>query len=86
VPAQSEPWNFALTGGVLHREYDEPDPAVNSLEAEEDEEAYVLGTLSVPIRDGWSLVTQGGYRDVESNYDTRTFDNAHGSVAVLKRF
>ena len=80
------PWTLALTGGYLHRDYDAPDPLINSLESEEDDELFVVGTLTLPVRDGWGVQAQGGYRDVASNYDTRAFDNLHGSVALMKRF
>lgn len=79
------PWSFALTFGYQHREYDEPDLLFSS-EPERDDEAFVLGTLAMPIDDGWSLQAQGGYRVLASNYDMRDFDNVSASLAVLKEF
>jgi tetratricopeptide (TPR) repeat protein len=86
VPQQDEAWVLALTGGYLYRDFDEPDPAINALEAEVDEEAFVQGTLTVPIDDGWALQASGGYRNIDSNYDTRKFDNINASLGALKQF
>jgi tetratricopeptide (TPR) repeat protein len=86
VPKQDDSWILAVVGGYVYREFDEPDPAINALAEEVDEEAFVQGTLTVPIDDGWALQASGGYRDVVSNYDTRTFDNINASLAAMKQF
>ena len=83
---QTEKSTFGVVGGYRRRDFDEPDPTLNPSEAEWDNEAYVVGTLNVPVGEGWGVQAQSGYRNVDSNYPTRVFDNIHGSLAVSKRF
>jgi hypothetical protein len=63
-----------------------PDPAIDPAVTQLDEELFVTGTLVVPIRDGWAVQAQGGYRNVDSTYEIRTYDNYHVSAALRKRF
>jgi tetratricopeptide (TPR) repeat protein len=86
LPAQADAWTLAVSGGYLHRRYDEPDPVIDVDDVEQDDEAFVQATLTVPVKSGWSLQAQSGYRNAMSNYDTRSFDNVHGSLAVVKAF
>ncbi len=85
-PAQREPWVVGLTGGYRDRDFDAPDPTINPDASERDEELLLVGTITMPMRGGWALQGQGGYREVMSNYDIRAFDNVHGSLGLLKRF
>lgn len=84
--AQTEPWTVAMTGGYLQREFDAPDPTIDPTQRQFDEELFVIGSFTLPMRDGWALQAQGGYREVDSNYDVQVFDNTHGSLSLLKRF
>lgn len=84
--AQKEPWTVGMTGGYLTRNYDRPDTTINPSEAEWDKERYVVGTFTMPLRDGWGVQARSGFRKVDSNYPTRVFKNVHGSFAVQKRF
>jgi hypothetical protein len=86
VEKQNDPWVLVVTGGYLYRDYDEPDPTINAQESEIDEEAFVQGILTVPISDGWALQAAGGYRNIDSNYDTKKFDNINASLAAVKQF
>jgi tetratricopeptide (TPR) repeat protein len=85
IAKQPDKWTFGVTGGFLRRDYDGPDETFSD-EAEWDKERYVVGTFNIPFRDGWGLQAQSGYRSVDSNYDTRIYENIHGSVAIAKRF
>ncbi len=80
------PWTLGISAGYLHREFDDPDPAIDMLHSEWDRETFVQGTLTIPVKSGWSLFTQAGDRFVDSNYDTRAFENRFGSVALVKQF
>ncbi len=84
--SQKEKWSVGMSGGYLHRDYDAPDPLYSPTDPEWDDEEYVLGTLNVPVAEGWGLQAQSGYRTVDSNYGTSAYENIHGSVAVSKRF
>jgi len=82
---QPDPWTVGLSGGYLKRDYDGPDPTVDS-NPEWDKEHYLVGTFTMPLFDGWGVQAQGGFREVDSNYPLRNFQNIHSSVAVQKRF
>ena len=84
--SNADRWTLGVAGGYLRRNYDAPDTTINPNNAEWDKEKYIVGTLNVPINDGWGLQAQSGYRSVDSNYDTRVFKNIHGSLALSKRF
>jgi len=79
-------WTAALTAGAVFREYDDPDVVINATEAESDWEAFVGGGLTVPLKRDVALITELEYRYVDSNYDTRKFDNFSVSLSVAKSF
>ncbi len=79
-------WTAALTVGAVFREYDDPDVVINATEAESDWEAFVGGGLTVPLKRDVALITELEYRYVDSNYDTRKFDNFSVSLSVAKSF
>lgn len=85
-PRQAEPWLVGLNAGYIKREYDKNDPVFSRTEAEDDDERFVEGSLTIPLAPTWELQNIVGYRDVRSNYDLRRFDNVTGSLAVVKRF
>ena len=78
-------WSYTLGGGYLHREFDEADLVIDD-ERQGDEEVYVDTSLVVPLAESWALQATAGYRHVTSNYDIKTFDNAYGSLGVMKKF
>jgi tetratricopeptide (TPR) repeat protein len=80
------PWTFQWGAGAIHREYDDPDPTINPLTPETDRVFWTRGALVLPVGATWSLVPQVEYRDQESNYDLRAFDDLTALVGVQKRF
>lgn len=79
------PWSFVPVVGYKFREHDEPEFPLGP-QPRQDQEAYVLGTLTVPFNEVWALQASASYRDVSSNYDLNDFNNISGSLAVMRRF
>jgi hypothetical protein len=86
VSSEMRPWTVAVNAGALFREYDDPDPIISPTIAESDWEAFVGGGLTVPVKDDLALIAEMEYRHVDSNYDTRQFDNFSISFSVAKSF
>jgi tetratricopeptide (TPR) repeat protein len=80
------PWTVALNTGALFRNYDDPDPIIDPTVAERDWEAFIGGGLTVPVKPDVALITELEYRYVDSNYDTRQYDNFSISFSVAKSF
>ncbi|MGH6801885.1 MAG: tetratricopeptide repeat protein [Methyloceanibacter sp.] len=80
------PWTWQVGGGVIRRDYDDPDPTINPNEAEEDTTWWGRTALVVPVAETWALVPQVEYRDQTSNYDIRVFDDLTALLGVQKRF
>ena len=80
------PWTLQVGGGVIRRTYDDPDPTIDPFEAEEDTMWWTRGALVLPVAETWALVPQVEYRDQDSNYDIRTYDDLMALVGVQKRF
>lgn len=80
------PWTWQLGGGVILRDYDAPDPTINAFEKEEDETWWARTAVVVPFAETWALVPQVEYRDQDSNYDIRKFDDLITMIGVQKRF
>lgn len=80
------PWTLQVGGGVIRRDYDDPDPTINPNEAEEDTTWWGRTALVVPVAETWALVPQVEYRDQASNYDIRAFDDLTALLGVQKRF
>ena len=80
------PWTLQAGGGVIQRDYDDPDPTINPNEAEEDTVWWTRGALVLPVAETWALVPQVEYRDQNSNYDIRAFDDLTALLGVQKRF
>jgi Tetratricopeptide repeat len=80
------PWTLQVGGGVIRRDYDDPDPTINPNEAEKDTMWWTRGALVLPVGETWALVPQVEYRDQQSNYDIRTYDDLMALVGVQKRF
>ena len=79
-------WTVALNTGALFRNYDEPDPVIDPTSAERDWEAFIGGGLIIPVKPDLALITEMEYRYVDSNYDTRKYDNFSISFSVAKSF
>jgi hypothetical protein len=80
------PWTLQVGGGVIKRSYDDPDPTINPIEAEEDTQWWTRGAVVLPVAQTWALVPQVEYRDQQSNYDIRVYDDLMALVGVQKRF
>ncbi|MBB4000452.1 tetratricopeptide repeat protein [Aureimonas pseudogalii] len=80
------PWSATLSGGYAHRCYDDPDPIIDRVRSERDDEFFAQAALSVPVNDRWSIQSIVGYRDLSSNYDLRSFSNVSASLGVMRRF
>lgn len=80
------PWTWQVGGGVIHRDYDAPDPTINVFEAERDDIWWGRTAMVLPVAETWALVPQIEYRDQRSNYDIRTFDDFITLLGVQKRF
>jgi tetratricopeptide (TPR) repeat protein len=86
ISSEMPKWTAALTAGAVFREYDDPDPIIDPTSAASDWEAFVGGGLTVPLKRDVALITELEYRYVDSNYDTRQFDNFSISLSVAKSF
>ena len=84
--AESEDWALTVSGGVVKRVHDAPDPVINLNAAQTDEEVFAQAGLSVPIKEGWSIEASTSYRTVMSNYDLADSENISASLATMKRF
>lgn len=78
-------WTVAVNTGAVFRNFDDPDPMIADY-SERDWEAFVGGGLTVPFRQDVALITELEYRYVDSNYDTRKYDNFSISLSVAKSF
>ena len=80
------PWTLQVGSGVIRRDYDDPDPTIDPNEAESDTVWWTRGALVLPVAETWALVPQVEYRDQNSNYDIRKWDDLTALVGVQKRF
>jgi hypothetical protein len=80
------PWTLQVGGGVIRRDYDDPDPTIDPDEAEEDTMWWTRTALVLPVAETWALVPQVEYRDQQSNYDIRRYDDLMTMLGVQKRF
>ncbi len=80
------PLTWQVGGGWIGRDYDDPDPTINPNKAEEDRQWWGRTALVMPVAETWALVPQVEYRDQDSNYDIRKFDDLITLIGVQKRF
>ncbi|ODS00972.1 hypothetical protein AUC68_13720 [Methyloceanibacter methanicus] len=80
------PLTWQLGGGIIRRDYDDPDPTINPVAPERDDTWWARTAVVVPVAETWALVPQVEYRDQQSNYDLRTFDNLTAILGIQKRF
>lgn len=78
------PWTLGVTGGYLRRRYDAP--AVFAADPQSDEEAFIDVTLSMPVAERWAMIANATYRNVDSNYDMKNFDNVSGTLSFVRQF
>ena len=77
-------WIFGGSLGVLYRDYDAPDPLVNTTQSEYDWEYVAQASLNVPIKNNLSLLAEFDYRYVDSNYPTREHNNVGTTLSLVK--
>jgi tetratricopeptide (TPR) repeat protein len=80
------PWIISPNAGLIHREFDGPDPVVNTLVAERDTETFVGASLLVPLKDDWGILAETEYRNFDSNYPLFEFDDFSVSLSFVKSF
>ncbi|WP_045367339.1 tetratricopeptide repeat protein [Methyloceanibacter caenitepidi] len=80
------PLTWQLGAGIIRRDYDDPDPTINPNESERDDTWWARTAVVVPVAETWALVPQVEYRDQQSNYDLRTFDDLTTMLGIQKRF
>jgi len=80
------PWTWQVGGGIIRRDYDDPDPTINPTDPERDDTLWARTALVLPLAETWALVPQVEYRDQRSNYDIREFDDLITLLGVQKRF
>jgi hypothetical protein len=80
------PWTLQLGVGGIHRSFDKPDPTINVFESEVDNILWTRGALVMPFSETWALVPQVEYRDQDSNYDIRKYDDLTLLIGLNKRF
>ncbi|WP_274423235.1 tetratricopeptide repeat protein [Chelativorans sp. YIM 93263] len=83
---QERPWVAGLAAGFLEREYGAADPNILASTAQRDSEIFVRGMLTVPFKESWAVQTVVSYRDVDSNYDINSHDNATISIGLMRTF
>lgn len=84
--ADGVPWALSLTGGLLYRGYDGPDPFLDPDESEEDFAIWGEAGVSMPIEYDFSVFLTGQLRHQASNYETREYTNAIVTLGLTKRF
>jgi tetratricopeptide (TPR) repeat protein len=80
------PWTLQAGAGGIRRDYDDPDPTINPFEAEVDRIFWGRAALVLPVAETWALVPQVEYRDQDSNYDIRKYDDLTALLGIQKRF
>ncbi|MAB00178.1 MAG: hypothetical protein CMN87_03765 [Stappia sp.] len=80
------PWALDLESGYLRREFASPDPAVSATMAQRDNEFWVRGGLTVPVREDVALGLTTEFRRLQSNYATRDYANTSVMMNVVKAF
>ncbi len=86
ISKDSQAWIANLTAGFVIRRFDSPDPVINLTDEQHDSEVYGRASLSIPFRNGWSVLAEAEYRNVNSNYDTRQYDNVLTTFSIVKKW
>lgn len=83
---EGRPWTVNLDVGAVDRDFEDPDPTINLLQAEKDTEYFVRAGLVAPVADTMALLFSTEFRRSDSNYPTRDYDNLIVSVALTRTF
>jgi tetratricopeptide (TPR) repeat protein len=82
----SWPWQVAVHGWYIHRDYDAPDPAVDPFTTRQDDEYRVGISNNFQVSRDWSIFWLLEYVNVDSNLPNYTYDNVSTLVSAKKRF
>ncbi len=86
LPDNDEYWVGTATLGGVFRNYDGPDPVINTSQSQQDQEWFARASINIPAgKEGWSWLAESEYRSVDSNYDTRIHDNFTVSLSIMKK-
>ncbi|MHA7773893.1 hypothetical protein [Roseibium sp. M-1] len=80
------PWSLDLEAGYIYREYQGPDPLVDASAAQRDNEGWMRGGLSVPLRQDIALGFTGEFRRQYSTYDLGIYSNGSATLSLTKSF
>jgi tetratricopeptide (TPR) repeat protein len=86
IAAGRYPWTLQVGAGGIHRQYDDPDPTIDPLEAEVDRQFWGRAALVIPVSESLAMVPQIEIRDQQSNYQISRFDDFSALVGLQKRF
>ncbi|NRG19540.1 hypothetical protein HPQ64_17755 [Rhizobiales bacterium] len=86
LQALNYPWAFDLEAGYIRREYADPDGFNSFTQAERDNEFWLRGILTVPVREDVAFAFTSEIHRLQSNYETRQYSNGLGMVSVVKTF
>lgn len=81
-----QPWSLDLEAGYIYRSYEGPDPLVDPVLAQEDQEGWLRAGLSVPLRNDFAIGFTGEFRRQHSNYDLATYSNTSALISLTKTF
>lgn len=80
------PWTVTVLGKVARRVNDAPNPMVSRSAKQKGTEYSVQLIQNVPLREALSLQIYGGYREIDSNYDIRSFHDASFGANFIRSF
>ena len=79
-------WTTTVSAGVLQRNYDTSDPAVDRSRTREDTEFRGTLATQIPIDTAWSILLQAEYVKANSNLPNYRYDNTSALASILWRF
>lgn len=79
-------WSIDVEAGYLRRTYDAPDPLIDPTESQFDNEGWIRGVLSVPLKPDVVVGLTAEFRRQQSNYDLATYSNASTMLTLAKSF
>ncbi|GGE96247.1 hypothetical protein GCM10007285_24860 [Stappia taiwanensis] len=80
------PWLLDADAGYIRRQFAAPDPSVSLTENEYDNEFWLRGAVTVPLRADVALALTAEFRRMQSNYQIKDFSNVSTALSVIKTF
>ncbi|MCA1298511.1 tetratricopeptide repeat protein [Stappia indica] len=80
------PWLLDADAGYIRREFAAPNPSVSLTESEYDNEFWLRGAVTVPLRFDVALALSAEFRRMQSNYQIKDFSNFSTALSVIKTF